>query len=64
MATKGTTTKKKETAKPAAKKTTKKQQTLVSFEDIQKRAFEIFVSNGGSTSAEENWAQAEKELAN
>lgn len=62
MAAKKATTAKKETsAKPAAKKASAKK--TVSFEDIQKRAFEIYLSNGGAQSAEQNWAQAEKELS-
>jgi len=62
MAAKKATTAKKETAaKPAAKKASAKKS--VSFEDIQKRAFEIYLSNGGAQSAEQNWAQAEKELS-
>ena len=48
----------------SAKTTTKKASTkTVTFDDISKRAFEIYVSNGGSTSAEQNWIQAEKELS-
>ncbi|MCX6181065.1 MAG: DUF2934 domain-containing protein [Bacteroidetes bacterium] len=50
-----------ETAKPAAKKASVKKS--VTFEEISKRAFEIYVSNGGSASAEQNWIQAEKELS-
>jgi hypothetical protein len=63
MAAKKATTAKAE-AKPAAKKVSAKKQTaIVTFEDIQQRAFEIYVSNGGAQSAEQNWAQAEKELS-
>jgi hypothetical protein len=63
MVAKKATTAKAE-AKPAAKKVSAKKQTaIVTFEDVKRRAFEIYVSNGGSQSAEQNWAQAEKELS-
>ncbi len=61
MAAKKTTTVNAIDVKPAAKKTNAKKS--VSYEDISKRAFEIYVSNGGSASAEQNWIQAEKELS-
>ncbi len=63
MAAKKATTEKAET-KPAAKKVSAKKQTpIVTYADIQQRAFEIYASNGGSQSAEQNWQQAEKELS-
>lgn len=57
MAAKKTTTVKAPAAKKASAKKT------ISFEDIKKRAFEIYVNNGGNSSAEQNWLQAEKELS-
>ncbi len=61
MAAKKATTENITTAKPAAKKASVKKS--VSYDEISKRAFEIFISNGGSASAEQNWIQAEKELS-
>ena len=55
--------------KPAAKKTSvkrvaKKETKVVSptFEQIQARAYEIYVENGYKGSETENWLKAEKEL--
>ena len=61
MAAKKTAAVKAQAAKTTEKKASAKK--TLSYEDISKRAFEIYVSNGGSASAEQNWIQAEKELS-
>ncbi|MFM7023424.1 MAG: DUF2934 domain-containing protein [Flavobacteriales bacterium] len=60
MAAKKSTTATTAKAAPAKKASVKKS---VSFEEISKRAYEIYVNSGGSSSAEQNWLQAEKELS-
>lgn len=50
----------KTTAKPKKSSNKSKTKKEVSHEEIRFRAYEIYLSRGGSP--EENWLQAEKEL--
>lgn len=35
---------------------------VITEEDIRRRAYEIYIENGGNSDALENWLRAEKEL--
>ena len=57
---KAATTKKASTKKTTTQKTSKK--SMPSFEQIQSKAYQIYVESGYKGNEMENWIKAEKEL--